>query len=454
MIDTIYAALEARILPFETKRRGRRIAARVAADPDAVTTLAMVQERLGGARIVSFDLFDTLLLRRGLSPEATHRKTAGFARLIAGAAGAEAIFAARHVFAGMVKARMIAEERGDEPALADIFEAALRCAGVGGDPRAAAEHLVAFEAESEAQGIQAAPGAAALLGGLRARGLKVIAVTDMYFRAPEIELILERAGLRKFFDEVFVSSDLGWTKRGGRIFPMVASRVGAAPGDILHVGDRIDSDVIPARAAGWRALHFSDPAGVAETEAARLAESHAPSPRLRRRRVSAALDIGDGGALDSPELIVDQLVGPAAGLLALRALTLARRRGAARLYHLTRDGSLIGEIAEAARSAHPHLAPEGLQVEELAINRALGARLQVRRAADLHRLGHLTSYLAKAPFSGDALARAFDLPETALSKRARAASGPDLHRILDEPEEAAPLLSALDSGRAEGEDFL
>lgn len=454
MIETIYAAFEARILPFETGRRGRRIAARAPADPDAISTLAMVEDRLDGARVVSFDLFDTLLQRRGLSPEATHRKTAGFARLIAGAAGAEAIFAARHVFAGMVKARMIAEDSGDEPALVDIFEAALRGAGVGGDPRALAENLVAFEAESEAQGVRAAPGAAALLGALRARGLKVIAVTDMYFRAPEIDLILERAGLKVFFDEVFVSSDIGWTKHGGRIFPFVAARLGVEPGDILHVGDRNDSDVTSARAAGWRALHYLDRPGVTETEAARLAESHVPSPRLRRRRVAAALDFADGGALDSPERIVDQIVGPAAGLLALRALTLAQQRGAARLYHLTRDGSLIGEIAEASRAAHPHLAPEGLVVEELAINRALGARLQVRRAADLHKLGQLTSYLAKAPFSGEALMRAFDLPAGALSERARVAAGPDLHRLLDEPEEAAPLLRALDAGRAKVEDYL
>ncbi|MFV0473827.1 MAG: hypothetical protein ACK5MQ_06410, partial [Pikeienuella sp.] len=192
----------------------------------------------------------------------------------------------------------------------------------------------------------------------------------------------------------------------------------------------------------------------AGTEAARLAESHVPSLHLRRRRVEAALDIADGAALGSPERIVDQLIGPAAGLLALRALGLARRRGARRLYHLTRDATIIGDVAGAARLAFPHLAPEGLEIEELAINRALGARLQVRRAEDLWRLVHLAPYLAGGRFSADTLTRAFDLPEGELSDRARAAADHELPALLREPEEAAPLLAALDAGRERVEAYL
>ncbi|WP_246209849.1 HAD family hydrolase [Pikeienuella piscinae] len=455
MIESFIAFFEARILPWETARRGRRHAAGLTPDDGgAITTLAAVAERLGGAKVVSFDLFDTLLLRRGLSPEATHRKTAGMARLIGGAAAGEAIFAARHQLSGLMKARMIAEGSGDEPPLISIFREALTGAGFRGDAAAAAARLVAFEAESEAQGIVAAPGVAKLLRGLRANRLKVIAVTDMYFHRPEIELILTRAGLRDLFDEVFVSADLGWTKRGGKIFPLVAGRLGVAPEDILHVGDRPDSDVAPARAAGWRALHYLDRAGVADTTAAHLAESYVPSPGLRRRRLAAAYDIAADGPLGAPERIVDQLVGPAVGLLALRALTFAQRRGAARLYHLTRDASIIGEIAEAALARHPHLAEDGLRIVELAINRALGARLQVRRAADLWRLGPLTSYIAKEPFSVAALARAFDLPESAFTGRLRGASGPELQQAFRDGVDTEPLLQALDAGRNVVETYL
>ncbi|WP_340110272.1 HAD-IA family hydrolase [Pikeienuella sp. HZG-20] len=455
MIGGAYAFWEARGLAFEARRRGERRAAGAAADPDAAGALAEIAGRVGDARIVSFDLFDTLLLRRGLALEGIQRKTAGYARLIAGRRAGEAIFAARHYLSGRIKARMIAAGAGDEPPLEVIFREALIGAGLSGAAAAsAAASLVAFETEVEARGIRPAPGAAALLSGLRARGLVVIAVTDMYLRGPEVDAILRRAGLRDGFDEVFVSADLGWTKRGGKIFNAVAGRLGAAPEDILHIGDRLDSDVVPARDAGWRAIHFMDRAGVAETEAANIRESYAPTPTLRRRGVAAALDMADERALGSPERIVDQLIGPAAGILALRALGLARRTGAARLYHLTRDGTVIGEIAEAARGLRPHLAPEGLEIRELAISRALGARLQVRDARDLWKLANLAPYIAGAPFSAETLRRAFDLPEDALVGGARRAEGEALRRALDDPAVAAPLLRALDAGREAVEAYL
>ncbi|MFV0473933.1 MAG: hypothetical protein ACK5MQ_06955, partial [Pikeienuella sp.] len=112
MIEGAYSFFERRVLAYETARRGRRHAARVAADADAIGALAEVAGHVGEARVVSFDLFDTLLLRRGLAPEAVERKVAGMARLIGGPEAGEAIWAARHHFGGLIKARMRREGRG------------------------------------------------------------------------------------------------------------------------------------------------------------------------------------------------------------------------------------------------------------------------------------------------------------------------------------------------------
>lgn len=454
MIDEIYAFFEKRAVAFETRRRGRRLAASIADTGASIHNLSEIADHVGDARIVSFDLFDTLILRRGLAPEDIDRKVAGFARAVAGARAGEAIFSARVWLSERRKAVMKREGSGDEPALIDAYRDTLRAVGCA-EAEAAAAALIAFEAAVEAKGVEATPGAAALLDALRARGLRVIAITDMYFQGPQIRAILAGAGLLDKFDDVFVSADFGWTKHGGRLFPTVADALGAEPGEILHVGDRIDSDVKRPQEAGWRSLHYLDRPGVAHTAAMRIEASHIPSPALRRRRLAAALDAAAEGPLPTPERIVDQLIGPACGLLALNALARTRAIGARRLFHLTRDGTAIGAIAEAARAAHPHLAADGLEIAELAVSRAMGARLQVRRAEELHRLPQFTRYLnGGGPFDAPALARAFDLPDDAFTEEARGASGEELRRLLDEEAHAAPLLAALDRGRATVEAYL
>ena len=452
MIDTVYAFFEKRILAREALRRGRRLAGRVEAAEGAVGSLEEVAARVADAKVVSFDLFDTLLLRRGLSPEAIDRKVAGFARAFAGARAGDAVWAAKHMIGGRLKAEMIATGAGDEPLLRDIYAEALRGAGAA-TAETLASNLVALETAVEARGICAAPGAKTLLTALKARGQKVVATSDMFLEKPQIEALLTAAGIREYFDEVFVSADLRWTKRGGRIFALVTDRLGVAPEDIAHIGDREDSDVAPARAAGWRAIHLVNREEITETEAARITESHIPSPRLRRNRVAAALRIGDA-RLISAEDVAQRLFGPACGLIALTALTHARRIEANTIYHLTRDATVIGEIIEAAREAHPWLASQGLKVRELAISRAMGARLQIRRPEEIWRLANLAPYLAGGPFNADCITRAFGLLREAFTAEALTAEGGVLTALLHEDRHARPLFEALEAARAPVENYL
>ncbi|MEM7522575.1 MAG: HAD family hydrolase [Pseudomonadota bacterium] len=454
MIDRAHAFVERRILKYETERRGRRYADGLPSDGEAIASLGEVEARLGDARVVSFDLFDTLLLRRGLAPEAVDRKVAGFARALAGPAAGEAVFSAKPWLGARLKTRMIAEDAGDEPPLVEIYRAALAGAAPSLNAAEIAEALVAFETRIEAAGICAAPGAAALLDALKARGLTVVATSDMFLHRAEIVAILAGAGLGDRFDHVFVSADFKWTKHGGRLFPLVADRLGVEPADILHIGDRIDSDVEQARAGGWRALHLMDRDEIAESKARQIAESHKSGAPLRRGRLAAALDFADPSPLGSPERIADQVIGPACGLLALRALTRARRIGAARLFHLTRDATVVGAVAAEAALRHPHLSAPGVEVKELAISRALGARLQIRSREDLWKLGRLTPYLDGDGFTGAAILRAFGLPQDALPGDAAAAEGDALRALLADDAVAARLFEAMTASRREVEDYL
>ena len=53
-------------------------------------------------------------------------------------------------------------------------------------------------------------------------------------------------------DVVFSSASLGAEKPSPVFFSRLLALLGAAPGEVLHVGDRLDNDVLPARTAGLR----------------------------------------------------------------------------------------------------------------------------------------------------------------------------------------------------------
>lgn len=71
-------------------------------------------------------------------------------------------------------------------------------------------------------------------------------------------------------DAIVSSGELGFEKPDPRFFLAAAAALGAAVSDCVHVGDRVDNDVVAARAAGmtpvhvrrgpWGVLHGDDPA--------------------------------------------------------------------------------------------------------------------------------------------------------------------------------------------------
>ena len=91
--------------------------------------------------------------------------------------------------------------------------------------------------------------------------------------------IVVRQGLRGFVAGVVDSHVIGIEKPDRGIFDHALSLVGASPGDVLHVGDIYDVDIIGARGAGLHAM-LMDPYGDwPDVDCARIT-SIAELPRL------------------------------------------------------------------------------------------------------------------------------------------------------------------------------
>jgi putative hydrolase of the HAD superfamily len=68
-----------------------------------------------------------------------------------------------------------------------------------------------------------------------------------------LQPLLERLGLRKYFETVVISYEIGFSKPSPVIFEHAARKLGLAPEFILHVGDDPGDDLGGAEAAGFQA---------------------------------------------------------------------------------------------------------------------------------------------------------------------------------------------------------
>jgi len=110
------------------------------------------------------------------------------------------------------------------------------------------------------------------LEALRGRGVRLAVVSNWDGR---LRRILEDHRLRPYFDAVVISAEVGWRKPHPGIFRRALAEMGAAPGDVLHVGDSVGDDVAGARGAGIRPVLLDRRGGKTADGAAVIADLRA-----------------------------------------------------------------------------------------------------------------------------------------------------------------------------------
>jgi FMN phosphatase YigB (HAD superfamily) len=97
-----------------------------------------------------------------------------------------------------------------------------------------------------------------LIDHCRKRSVPIALCSDMYLGNRHIRKLLERLGIPpKLFAEIMVSCDMDATKWAGNLFPILLRRFpGIKPGEILHIGDNPHSDCIMPKRHGLKAHHY------------------------------------------------------------------------------------------------------------------------------------------------------------------------------------------------------
>ena len=103
------------------------------------------------------------------------------------------------------------------------------------------------------------PGARAGLDALHTAGVPLAVLSNSVFGAAVIRHDIAKHGLADHLQFVMVTADYVVRKPNALLFETAAARLGIAPRDTWFVGDRLDTDVAGARAAGMVAVWLRPP---------------------------------------------------------------------------------------------------------------------------------------------------------------------------------------------------
>lgn len=69
---------------------------------------------------------------------------------------------------------------------------------------------------------------------------------------------LNRVGLRSYFQHLFTSRELGFTKPDLNFFKQILSHLNLQPEECMMIGNDYEKDIIPAKAVGMRTILFNE----------------------------------------------------------------------------------------------------------------------------------------------------------------------------------------------------
>lgn len=202
---------------------------------------------IAAAETVSFDLFDTLLTRTILAPDAVHRLigerlSRHFPDLHPPGDG---FFGLRRMSERMAREALL---HTDDVTLTDIYAALSRLTGWADDALDFAKH------EEVAIDLAVLRPRASVVEGLRlakAAGKRTLVVSDTYLSLGDLRPVLEKTGIFQLVDEFYLSSERKARKDRGDMWDLLRATENVS--GLLHVGDNEQADI--QRAADLKIRH-------------------------------------------------------------------------------------------------------------------------------------------------------------------------------------------------------
>ncbi len=224
--------------------------------------LAAGQKAAASCLCVSFDLFDTLLIRRTHDPDlvkpATARFIAAKAKELGRAMSWEQVQDLRDQIE-CAERQQTSQHFADHEACYPSFMATLlrKIFGEQAD-EALLDAVTRYELRMENNMLVPRAHLVQWLRDLHASGKKIIILSDVYLPAEHLKKLIEHAGFLDAVDGVISSADTFLAKASGKAFPLVQEQYGFDYASWLHVGDNPHSDGLKPSEFGIRSLVLRD----------------------------------------------------------------------------------------------------------------------------------------------------------------------------------------------------
>lgn len=318
--------------------------------------------KTGAIRAVSFDVFDTFLLRRCVSPQGVFERAAFHAPIATGRPG---------VVDSYVQHRRLAESKAHKDAkdltgspeipIADVYSRfPSRLFGL--DLSGLAQ-LSEAEFQAELDLCFANPQVGALYAEAGRLGLKRGFISDTYWSAEQLSVLLRSCAPGLHWDFLYASCDHG-TGKSDKLFARLLADQELDGRDVLHVGDNPVADVKGARKFGIDVIHVPQAsdrlASVLQREDAALrllgngADKRLDGGLCAVRRLIAANECGGSDAFQLGVEVVGPIMTAFDRFIADRVSRIASHGGRTAVLFLARDGMLPFDIWQASRQDSAH----------------------------------------------------------------------------------------------------
>lgn len=202
-------------------------------------------------KVVSFDIFDTLILRPFLYPTDLFIVLEQFVDSLIVSVDGIAFKKLRVLAEMQVREDLKSQSEVQDVTLDQIYEElSVSCPLL--NPYI--DKIKNKEIELELQYCYARKSGKELYELVRSINKKIIYTSDMYLPSEVIKRLLIKNGYDT--GEVFVSCVCGKTKATGDLYSYVMEKIDCGANNILHIGDNFTTDVVNARGKAWTAFHF------------------------------------------------------------------------------------------------------------------------------------------------------------------------------------------------------
>ena len=375
-----------------------------------------IRETIAGRQVeaVSFDIFDTLLVRPFYTPTDLFELLDAKVTELLGTID-RIDFKKHRMEAEHIARRRFAGEGREDVTLDEIYQVLGELLDF---PRETSELIKSWEIEQELRFCRPRKFARELFDLAVSSGKRVVIASDMYLPFEVVEKLLEQNGYGGY-EKLYLSSALGCTKATGKMYEYMASDLGVESKAILHIGDNETADVRRAKEKGFKTIYLPKCTDMlmnavsgsygGEIFQKAYGESflhrfQAPKDFLGLRTMLAVAaqkifdnpfrPIGENSDLNGePALLGYGVLGPHLFAVADWLHREMKREGFDRLCFMARDGYLPLQAYEVLKKVNP-LAP---QAEYVHFTRSSILPLRIKQEADWWALSRGVVPTAKSP---------------------------------------------------------